>query len=135
MAFPRKIYSKLVSFFFDLCKSSRLVGICDQPQGKTIFDNGVHFKLSKDQINAYPTLTFTFNKMNPIDLLPSSYLVPQKDGKYSMGISSCERDLIILGDTFMIGFHVAFDIHRNMIGFAHVSTCPSFTISHRPSKI
>jgi len=122
LLFEKVVFQAVVTSFKNLCSTSNLVGICDQPSGKTMFD-GYCFQLSPEQINAYPTLTFSFAQIPQLNLSPSSYLYAS-NGTYCMGIQNSGGDGTILGDIFMIGFHVAFDVQKNMVGFADVSTCP-----------
>jgi len=89
------------------------------------------FSMTTDQINAYPTISFTMMGIStPLQLPPSDYLFSYEDP--TQGTLQCsgfqlgnDNTGTVLGDVFMRAFHVVFDRANARIGFGSISTCPT----------
>jgi len=91
----------------------------------------------------YPTITFLFNSAAPYTyavLSPEYYFVPCGSTSMTIGIvNGISSGNAILGNAFMGGFEVLFDVDNSRVGFANVSSCefsvtPTPTPTHSPSS-
>jgi len=113
-------YNQLVN----LCSSgSNLVGVCGVSLANSIFHAA--YPLSSSDISAYPTLQFqvacSTGSCSTLNVPPQVWLIAYTSTTTTAGISSGTGT--ILGDVFMMNFHVVFDKTRNQLGFASQSTC------------
>jgi len=123
-----KVYSTIKQVFLNNCSESNLYGVCTGVSGgKTIFD-GECFKMTEQQVNAYPNLMVVLGQDIVLSVPPQSY-VTQGDcndpSLYSLSLVAANGDGTILGDVFIFSYSIAFDRVNYQIGFAPVSGCPS----------
>jgi len=75
----------------------------------------------------WPTITFKFNQNSPYTyavLSPEYYFYPCDSTSMTIGITNgMNSGSVILGNTFMAGFEVLFDVGGSRVGFANVSGC------------
>lgn len=120
------IYKGIVNQFEAICKSGvKLVGVCGVPAAINLFA-GYGYKMTPEDIAAFPMITISFDSVTGLQIPPSAYLISEKipsASPYFMGIYG--STITILGDVFMQNFQVAFDLVNNAVGFADVSTCPT----------
>jgi len=127
IALDDAVYTKFFNQLSSLCSSGvNLKGVCGQSEASSIFHNP--FALSSSDISDYPTLQFVVpcskGNCTTLDVPPQIWIVQYTSTTYTAGISNNGvNGGSILGDVFMMNFHVVFDKSRNQLGFASQSTC------------
>jgi len=125
---PPKLYSAFVANLYESCSTSHLVGICQNvTNNKTLFD-GACYSMSQSELDAFPTLSFTFDGTTPLNVPPQGYLY-SLNGTYCMGIQNSGNTTkgTILGDIFIQNFHTVFDLVQAEVGFGPLTSCPTAT--------
>ncbi len=86
--------------------------------------NGQCFNLTPAQINAFPSISFTFGAFTAT-MPPSAYLFSHAvhGGAICLGIGSSSGGPILLGDTFFLSLTLIFDRANGRVGFADVANC------------
>jgi len=116
---PTQAFNSMKTIFVNNCSNSHLVGVCGS--GPTIFD-GACFPLTAPQIAAYPPLTVNLQGAT-LNVPPTSYLVVvDTPGQYCLAVlPTGPGGFLIIGDTIMENYYVAFDRSANTISWATVN--------------
>jgi hypothetical protein len=122
---PSTAFEALVKNLKHHCKTTRLAGLCGEPQGKTILD-GYCFQLSTKDLAAWPSLQIGLDGVR-LELPASTYLRQACDDGGEGGGSAYftasidvgdDGDGTILGDVVMKPYNVIFDRARKRVGFS-----------------
>lgn len=110
-----------------MCSSVSLKGLCDQPQGATLFDKKC-FPLTDADISAYPPLTFSLDNGVSLMMHPEDYLVKgdvRANGDPTLVCLAVRRTgadgFLIIGDTLMRNYYIAYARDMTRVGFAPVN--------------
>jgi len=116
---PTQAYNSMKSIFVKNCAKNPLVGVCGS--GPTIFD-GTCFPLTAAQRAAYPSLTVNLHGAT-LTVPQTSYLVVvSTPGQYCLGVlPTGPGGFLIIGDTIMENYYVAFNRAANTIAWATVN--------------
>jgi len=117
--FPKAVFFALKDRIGKLClKGVRLPGVCGAAPGRSIFD-GYCFAMTTEQVALFPVLTFFISRSISLDLYPQDYLIEHHLSDFlCLGIGRNDNeDVMVLGDTFVRGFYLFFDMRTNKIGF------------------
>jgi len=116
---PNQAFSSMKSIFVNNCTQNPLVGVCGK--GPTIFD-GACFALTAPQRAAYPPITINLDGAT-LNVPVSSYLVVvSTPGQYCLGVlPTGPGGFLIIGDTIMENYYVAFNRAANTIAWAPVN--------------
>jgi len=125
IALDSSVFAQFYNSLSNLCSSgSNLVGVCGVTLANSIFYNA--YSLSSSDISAYPTLQFTVGcssgTCTSLNVPPEIWIIQYTSSTYTAGISDGGSGTI-LGDVFMMNFHVVFDKTRDKLGFASQTTC------------
>jgi cathepsin D len=130
MIIPTSAYTGFSNVLLGMCNNGvNLNGICGQPTNSSLLGGNCISGLQSSDIQAYPPVNVYIKGIKPLTLTGADYLITQvSDGVtyYCLGIQGADMGPgvgTILGDVFMQKFNIAFDLDKNRVGFADVSTC------------
>jgi hypothetical protein len=120
------VFYNFANILRKMCSTTNLVGVCNEPKGKSLLD-GVCFPMTSKDVGAFPSMTFYIDSVKPLVLSPSFYLMPATGNSTTMrclGIQPVDPIYFgTLGIAFLQAFNVALDPFNSLVGFAELSTC------------
>lgn len=129
LLFPDAAFNSIKAAFGQMCQQgASLHGSCDVESGSTLFDRKC-YQLTDAEIAAYPPLTFQLKgvtlTMHPQDYLLRGDVRAVKQGDASLtclGIRATgSSNFLIIGDSLMRNYVLAFDRGQDRIGWAPVN--------------
>lgn len=120
------VFYNFANILRKMCSTTNLVGVCNEPKGKSLLD-GVCFPMTSKDVDAFPSMTFYIDSVKPLVLSPSFYLMPATGNSTTircLGIQPVDPIYFgTLGIAFLQAFNVALDPFNSLVGFAELSTC------------
>eukprot|EP01125_Pyxidicula_operculata_P019143 TRINITY_DN691_c1_g1_i4.p1 TRINITY_DN691_c1_g1~~TRINITY_DN691_c1_g1_i4.p1 ORF type:complete len:407 (+),score=88.80 TRINITY_DN691_c1_g1_i4:2416-3636(+) len=120
---PQQVFTAVQKSIYSVCSTYNLPGVCNVTAGNSLFD-GYCFEMTAQDIAAFPTFSVKATGTTDLVIQGRSYLVIEDNQYYCLGMATTSDDILILGDTFMRGFYVTFDLVTAQVGFAPTSQCP-----------
>ena len=123
---PSPIFAAMTESFEGFCQQgTKLKGVCDVPAGRKSLLKGGCWTISPSEAAVFPNLTLGITS-NGLNMPPSSYLrtgdpacATDAPGSVSFGVRDTgATGFLIVGDTTMENYYVAFDRKQHRIGWA-----------------
>lgn len=123
---PSPIFEAMTESFEGFCQQgTKLKGVCDVPAGRKSLLKGGCWTISPSEAAVFPNLTLGITS-NGLNMPPSSYLrtgdpacATAAPGAVSFGVRDTgATGFLIVGDTTMENYYVAFDRKQHRIGWA-----------------
>ncbi|KNC54299.1 uncharacterized protein AMSG_12338 [Thecamonas trahens ATCC 50062] len=132
-----KAFASFKQSLLDMCATTNLTGMCNVPEGQTLFD-GKCFDLSPADVAAYPDFVLEVPGISLV-ISPPQYLLANfgsigKPGQTCLAVSPTgPNGLVIVGDTLLVRYTIVFDRANHRIGWApvNVDTCVSMALRMR----
>jgi len=132
------LMNNLVSVLQGECTTTDLVGVCHYQSGKSLFE-GYCYTMADSDISEFPDITITLQGISTFTISPTSYLYSDGNGHYCLGFQTFAGSSngidIILGDVFMIGYHIVFDRANHQVGFGPTSSCTGLSSANSVHQI